>query len=225
MNPRCGIRQRVLVLVLASTLLAVGMSRVSEAQAKLTPTQVVVDVLDTVKEIKKSDADESVVLTPEERKRNGQLSRRVNSMLDIRGISEYALVQHWEEQDPQGRTTFVSLFTELLEKVAYTNAGTFLQDLSVSVRKEKVLSDKAMVYTSVFHEEEGRIDIDFKLCHLEDSWLVQDIYLDGVSLARNLRTQCLKIIRDHSFQELLARMREKIEEEDTEDLKEVTGRN
>ncbi len=84
-----------------------------------------------------------------------------------------------------------------------------------------------MVYTTVIHKEEGRIDIDFKLMQVKDKdvWMVIDVYLDGVSLARNLRTQCLKIIRDHSFEELIVRMTKKIEERETAHLKEVTGRN
>ncbi len=81
-----------------------------------------------------------------------------------------------------------------------------------------------MVYTSVIHEEEGRIDIDFKLLSASTSWVTVDVYLDGVSLVRNLRTQCLKIIRDYSFDELLSRMQKKIDERDTANLKEVTGR-
>jgi hypothetical protein len=53
---------------------------------------------------------------------------------------------------------------------------------------------------------------------------VEDVMLDGVSLARNLRTQCQKIIRENSFQELVARMRKKIVERNADDLKEVSGR-
>jgi phospholipid transport system substrate-binding protein len=69
------------------------------------------------------------------------------------------------------------------------------------------------------------VDIDFKLRQAGDSWVVEDVLLDGVSLARNLRTQCQKIIRENSFQELLSRMRKKIREGDKEDLKDVTGRD
>ena len=82
-----------------------------------------------------------------------------------------------------------------------------------------------MVYTTVIHKEEGRIDIDFKLMRVHDGWTVIDVYLDDVSLARNLRTQSLKIIRDHSFEELISRMTKKIKERDAAHLKEVTGRN
>lgn len=206
-------------------MVGMGTSEESEAKADLTPAQVVVELLNTIKMIKKADPDQNILLTPEEIKRNSELSHHVNQMMDIEAISAYALWKVWETQGPQRRNIFVAVFSELLAKVAYTNAGKFIRDLNVSVRKNKVRKNKAMVYLSVVHEEEGRIDIDFKLVYLKNSWQVRDVYLDGVSLARNLRTQVLKIIREHSFEELLTRMRKKIVEEDTEDLKDITGRN
>ena len=188
------------------------------------PTQVVLTLLDKVKQLKKANPDENIILTAEDKKQNDELGKQINQMIDLHGISTYTLQKHWETLDDPNRENFVSLFTELLTKVAYPNAGKFLLDLEVSVRKEKKRRNKIMIYTSVIHEEEGRIDIDFKLAPVESTWLVQDVYLDGVSLARNLRTQCLKIIRENSYDELLNRMKKKIQEADTANLKEVTGR-
>jgi phospholipid transport system substrate-binding protein len=189
-----------------------------------TPAQFVQVLLNNVRQLKKSDPEKNITLSSEDKKQNGELGRKINQMVDLNGISKYALQKHWSALDDLQRERFVKVFTELLATVAYPNAGEFLSDLEVSVRKEKKRSQKAMVYTSVIHKEEGRIDIDFKLASLESTWLVQDVYLDGVSLVRNLRTQCLKIIRENSYEELINRMKKKITEADTSDLKEVTGR-
>jgi phospholipid transport system substrate-binding protein len=194
------------------------------AQAGPAVSPFVINLIETVKQVKKHDPDKNRVLTEQERARNQELAGQINRMLDIDFISTYALLSYWEKLEDQDRKRFISVFTELMSKVAYPNAGKFLEDLQVTVRKEKVIGQKAMVYTSVVHRDEGRIDIDFKLQQASSSWEVVDVYLDGVSLARNLRTQCLKIIRDHSFQELIDRMKKKIEERDTAQLKEVTGR-
>jgi phospholipid transport system substrate-binding protein len=207
-------------------LLSLAGLQILHAQTAQTPTSVITDLLDTVKHIKKAEPDKNILLSPEEEKRNAELSQKANRILDVQAISAYALWEHWDARSLQDRRAFVQLFSELLEKVAYTNTSKFLGDLEVTVHKEKTLKDKAMVSTSVVHEKEGRIDIDFKLHQgAGGSWLVEDVLLDGVSLARNLRTQCQKIIRENSFQELLARMKKKIVEKDTEDLKEITGRS
>ena len=199
----------------------------SQSQGQETSSQLVHRLFKTVKQIKKADPDKNILLSPAEDKKNRELAVVLNRLLDIRHISRYALMKHWDNMADQDRQLFVSVFTDLLSKVAYPNAGKFLKDLEFSIRREKKIRKKVMVYTTVIHKEEGRIDIDFKLMQVkdEDVWMVIDVYLDGVSLARNLRTQCLKIIRDHSFEELIARMTKKIEERETAHLKEVTGRN
>jgi len=195
------------------------------SQGQETPSQLVLQLVETVKKIKKADPEKNILLSNEEDKKNRDLAHELNRLLDIRHISRYALMKHWDTIPDPDRQLFVSVFTELLSKVAYPNAGKFLKDLNFSIRREKKIRNKVMVYTTVIHKEEGRIDIDFKLMQAREAWMVIDVYLDGVSLARNLRTQCLKIIRDHSFEELIARMTKKIKERETAHLKEVTGRN
>jgi phospholipid transport system substrate-binding protein len=183
----------------------------AESQANVGPSTTVVNLLDTVKEIKKPEPENNVILTPDEEKRNAELSRKAHSYLDLQSIGAYALSEYWNSRSAGDRKAFVSLFSDLLEKVAYTNTSKFFGDLEVKMGKEKVLKDKAMVYTSIVHEKEGRIDIDFKLHQGGNgTWLIEDVLLDGVSLVRNLRTQCLKIIRENSFEELLSRMRKKV---------------
>jgi len=198
---------------------------ISAPQEQETPARLIIRLFKTVKQVKKADPDKHILLSPEEDKKNRELAVALNRMLDIRYISSYALMKHWDNMADQDRQLFVSVFTDLLSKVAYPNAGKFLKDLEISIRREKKILKKVMVYTTVIHKEEGRIDIDFKLMLVRDVWMVIDVYLDGVSLARNLRTQCLKIIRDHSFEELITRMTKKIEARETAHLKEVTGRN
>ena len=227
-NANTGKMKKSISLITFTWLLFIFILHANAAlasQAKETPSQLVHRLFKTVKQIKKADPDKNILLSPAEDKKNRELAVVLNRLLDIRYISRYALMKHWDTLPDQDRQLFVSVFTDLLSKVAYPNAGKFLKDLEFSIRREKKIRKKVMVYTTVIHKEEGRIDIDFKLMQVTDVWMVIDVYLDGVSLARNLRTQCLKIIRDHSFEELIARMTKKIEERDTAHLKEVTGRN
>ena len=216
-----------LTLLITLFIFILHSNAISAPQEQETPARLIIRLFKTVKQVKKADPDKNILLSPEEDKKNRELAVALNRMLDIRYISSYALMKHWDNMADQDRQLFVSVFTDLLSKVAYPNAGKFLKDLEFSIRREKKIRKKVMVYTTVIHKEEGRIDIDFKLMQVKDKdvWMVIDVYLDGVSLARNLRTQCLKIIRDHSFEELITRMTKKIEERETAHLKEVTGRN
>ena len=222
-----GLEKMIPSILLILPLLAAVMFHAGQAdgfQQQEAPPQLVLRLVQTVREMKKADPDENILLSPEDVKKNKALAADLNRLLHVRYISKYALMKHWNTITDQHRELFVSVFTDLLSKVAYPNAGKFLKDLEFSIRREKKIRNKVMVYTTVIHKEEGRIDIDFKLMQSNGGWVVIDVYLDGVSLARNLRTQCLKIIREDSFEALIARMTQKIEERDTAHLKEVTGR-
>ncbi len=187
------------------------------------PKETVNQLVEKIKSIKRPP-DDSTPLSPSDIKQNQKIFSEINNMIDITEIGRYALSSSWNTVGESGRRKFIKLFKELLEKVAYPNTAKFFKDLELEIRKVKVLGNKAMVYSSVYHEEEGRVDIDFKLKKEKDKWVIIDVYLDGVSLVRNLRTQCQKIIRENSFAELLRRMEKKAKEESA-DFSEITAKN
>ncbi|SFM86252.1 MlaC/ttg2D family ABC transporter substrate-binding protein [Thermodesulforhabdus norvegica] len=205
---------------LMATLLAPLCSAATQADPKAT----IDDLINKIRSIRYTE-DSSTTLTSADLQKNEKLYDEITELIDIDGISRYALDSYWDRVGPSGRSQFESLFVELLEKVAYPNTAKFFKDLEIEIRDIKVIGSKAMVYTSVYHEEEGRVDIDFRLERSGDGWLIRDVYLDGVSLVRNLRTQCQKIIRENSFAELLRRMKEKAEEETSADVSEITAKN
>jgi phospholipid transport system substrate-binding protein len=53
--------------------------------------------------------------------------------------------------------------------------------------------------------------VDYRLASLDGRWTVDDVVVDGVSLAGNYRAQFSKIIRTSSYETLLRRMRKSVE--------------
>lgn len=195
----------------------------SLAATQTDPKATIDSLLGKIRSIKYTE-DSSSTLTSADLQKNEKLYQEITELIDINGISRYALDSYWDRVGPPGQKQFENLFVELLEKVAYPNTAKFFKDLELQIRDIKVIGNKAMIYTSVYHEKEGRVDIDFKLEKSGNGWLITDVYLDGVSLVRNLRTQCQKIIRENSFAELLRRMKEKAEEKTAADVSEITGK-
>ncbi|GIX47801.1 MAG: hypothetical protein KatS3mg131_2012 [Candidatus Tectimicrobiota bacterium] len=143
---------------------------------------------------------------------NAEAARAANALLDLPGVSQWALGPYWQERTPAEQQEFVALLEQLFAKVAYPKSAEFFRDLEVEIAGERVRGERAVVSTRVRHPKEGLITIDYKLHQRNGSWQVYDILLDDVSLATNLRTQCLKIIREHSYAELVRRMRDKLAE-------------
>ncbi|WP_179137950.1 MlaC/ttg2D family ABC transporter substrate-binding protein [Candidatus Entotheonella palauensis] len=133
------------------------------------------------------------------------------TLFDLPGISRKTLGKHWSRLNPSEQDEFIALFAQLLIHVAFPQSAAFFRGLEVTVTDERMRGHQATVMTYVEHATEGQIDIDYRLIRQDNAWLIRDIQLDGVSLSRNLRAQFRQIIRRGSYEELLRRMREKLE--------------
>ena len=175
------------------------------------PKAVVKELLTAISLVK----DESTSkLTPEERKNNKKLTQKANSFIHISILGTKTLGSYWKKRTPAEKEKFLSVLRKLFKKVAYPKSAKFFTDLEIQYNTETTKKGKAEVHTSMEHESEGLIEIDYKLHQIEGRWLIYDVILDEVSLVSNLKTQFHKIIEEESFNELINRMEKRLEKED-----------
>jgi phospholipid transport system substrate-binding protein len=141
---------------------------------------------------------------------NAQASKMVHTILDISSVSQRTLGKHWQARSPAERQEFIALLEQLFAKVAYPTSAEFFSGLDMTVAGERITGQRAVVKTTVSHPKEGLVSVDYQLVQHDGSWRVHDILLDDVSLVANLQSQFNKIITEHSYAELLRRMREKL---------------
>lgn len=151
-------------------------------------------------------------LSMADRTSNEAAAKVANAILDIPGVSQWALGKHWNGHSPAEQQEFITLLEQLFAKVAYPKSAEFFGDLTITVTGERISGQRAVVKTTVRHPKEGMVSIDYQLLQHDENWRVRDILLDDVSMATNLRSQFNKIISEHSYAELLRRMREKLAE-------------
>lgn len=137
---------------------------------------------------------------------------RITGTLDLVKIAEACLRDTWNTVSAEERDRFVSLFREVLEKVAYPKSAKFFKDTAIEIEEVEIEGDRAEVLTVVEHPEEGMIEVGYCLRLAGDRWLIDDILLDGISLVRDLRSQMQKIVKEKSYDELKRRIREKLDE-------------
>jgi phospholipid transport system substrate-binding protein len=191
-------------------IMACWMAASAFSAAAESPTQLVRTLIQTVSSFKPST---NGTLSEADRAHNMAVAERANAMLDIPGVSKRVLGRYWQERSPEEQKAFIDLLKELFLRVAYPKTATFFGDFEMTFKNEEVNGKRAVVNTTVSDPKEGLISVDYELQKQNDTWQIRDIVLDDVSLSRNLRSQCQKIITDHSYDELLRRMREKLEDE------------
>ncbi len=140
------------------------------------------------------------------------ISREISASFDLTGICKNSLRATWDTLSEEERGVFVRLFQELLEKVAYPRSSDFFKGTEVEVEGVSRRGATVQVETVVEHEREGMVEVTFFMGEVDGRWLVQDIHLDGVSLGLDIRSQMQRILREHSYEELRRRLRERIEE-------------
>jgi phospholipid transport system substrate-binding protein len=132
-------------------------------------------------------------------------------------MSKRALGRYWNERNPEERTEFVRLFTDLLER-AYVDRVDGYSGEQVVYLGESVDGDYSEVRSKIVTKRNQEIPITYRLQKASTNWEVYDVIVEGVSLVNNYRTQFSKIIRTSSYQELVKKMQVKLEGEEAGEL-------
>ncbi|PYN08108.1 MAG: hypothetical protein DME02_09005, partial [Candidatus Rokuibacteriota bacterium] len=137
----------------------------------------------------------------------------VAEVFDVDGAAALALGRRWEALAPPARATFTRLYADVVERayLAWVGSKARVGEGGVSVRwlEELVDGDAAAVRSVLLTRAGGELPIDYRLVRREGDWLVRDVVVDGVSLAANYRVQFERVLQLGSYDELLARLRDK----------------
>ena len=66
--------------------------------------------------------------------------------------------------------------------------------------------------TRIITKKGTEVPIDYRLLKRGERWRVYDVSIEGVSLIANYRTQFNSVIRTSSYDQLLRKMRSRVEE-------------
>ena len=153
-----------------------------------------------------------VLSETEDAKEGARAVEEISGTFDVVGLSQASLRKTWDTLPAAEQKNFVSLFREVLEKLAYPKSAKFFKDTEIEVEEVTREDGKAEVLTLVVHPEEGEVEVVYCLAILDGTWLIEDILLDGVSLRLDIRSQAQKILREESYDELKRRLRDKLNE-------------
>lgn len=156
------------------------------------------------KELKKPDRKQE---------RRKKIRDIVNKRFDFEEMAKRALGQAWAKRTPEERKAFVALFSDLLQNT-YIRKVERYERQSVAYTEERVDGQYAVVRTKVSTEKEVDIPVEYRIFKEKDKWEAYDIIIEGVSLVNNYRNQFNSLLRSGSFDDLLKKLREKINKDE-----------
>lgn len=135
----------------------------------------------------------------------------VDGLFSWEEFSKRALARNWNKRTPEERREFVSLFRRLIADTYMEKTYQYSGE-SITYLDEKVEGDYGKV-SGTFNTSKGaRIPVEYRMIKKGGSWRVYDLYIEGVSLVGNYRSQFNDIISRSSYEELVRRLRSKLME-------------
>jgi len=140
-----------------------------------------------------------------------QIRKAVDERFDWREMSRRTLARHWKKRTEEEKEEFIKLFGKLLERTYLDKVEGYSGEKVLYV-KERVKGKYAIVVVKIITRKDTEILVKYKLKKKEDEWMVYDISIEGVSLVNNYRKQFSSILSRSSYEDLVKRLKKKIEE-------------
>jgi phospholipid transport system substrate-binding protein len=134
-----------------------------------------------------------------------------DEIFDFEETARRAMAQHWRSLTPIQQRDFVEVFSDLLER-AYMSKIELYSGEKIQYPGERVEGDVATVWTRIITKKGVEVPIDYRMLKRGERWRIYDVSIEGVSLVANYRTQFNSVVRTSSYDELIKRMRSRVEE-------------
>ena len=171
-------------------------------------SQVTEDVKDTI--------DKVIEIVGREDLKNNKEARRealrevIDQRFNYHQMVRRALAKNWKGRSDQERREFTGLFKKLLEN-SYASKLESYSDETINFTDEVIKGKYALVKTKVVRKA-STIAVDYKLINGGGVWKIYDFVIEGVSMVRNYRSQFSKIIRKDSYEGLVRKLTDKVNE-------------
>ena len=157
-----------------------------------------------------------VIVSREDLKNNEKKAERrvllrevISKKFSYYEMSRRSLTKHWKERTAEEKKEFIDLFGKLLEN-SYANKIESYTDEKILYVDEKKKGNVALVKT-IIQKNNDEIPVNYKLVKLDNDWKIYDFIVEGVSMIKNYRAQFKKIIHKSSYEELVNKLKKKLE--------------
>jgi phospholipid transport system substrate-binding protein len=150
---------------------------------------------------------ENSQLKPPERR--AQLKEAIYARFDFAEMAKRSLGPEWRRRTAQEQSEFVTLFTDLLERVYLSRIENYGEE-KVSYLRETQDQNFATVDTKIVNKQGEEVSVVYRLHKVGEEWKVYDVVIENVSVVNNYRSQFTRVLSSSSFGELLRRLRERV---------------
>jgi phospholipid transport system substrate-binding protein len=142
--------------------------------------------------------------------RRDQLRQILFARFDFTEMAKRALGANWRRRTSQEQEEFVRLFTDVLER-AYAGIIESYTDEKIVYVSERIEGNYADVVSKIMTAKGEEYSVNYKAHLVSNEWKVYDVVAENISLVNNYRSQFNRVISHSSYEDLVGRLRTKIE--------------
>jgi phospholipid transport system substrate-binding protein len=125
-------------------------------------------------------------------------------------MARRSLARYWDQRTAEEKKEFVRLYSDLLERT-YMDKVEGYSGEKIVYEGESGDDAYAVVKVKIATKKNTDIRVDYRLKKEINKWLIYDVSIEGVSLINNYRTQFNSIITQSSYENLVKKLRDKVE--------------
>ncbi|MGO8993546.1 MAG: phospholipid-binding protein MlaC [Polyangiaceae bacterium] len=145
---------------------------------------------------------------PERRsERIARLRAIADRVFDWEAMAQSSLGAPYRTLTDDQRRDFVRLFKDIIADDYMDDLDRFMGDEVVTVEGVLARGDVRVVQTLLVTHSRERVPIQYFMSEQRGRWVVQDFEVEGVSLVNHYRTSFANYLVNHTFQNLLERLR------------------
>ncbi len=186
--------------LMRALLLGFGVSLAVPVWAETTPTDVVRSTADEVIErlrVSRPLNDEQAYTLVEE---------MILPHLDFVTFARLTLGKHWRKASAEQRTAFTEGFRDLLMRTYATSLNAYSGERIEHTGQRDEGDGRVLVQTRVIRPQGPPVLVDFRLQRNNDTWMVYDVVIEGVSLIINYRSDFGTVISRNGLDALLQQL-------------------
>ncbi|MGB9667553.1 MAG: MlaC/ttg2D family ABC transporter substrate-binding protein [Thermosulfidibacteraceae bacterium] len=134
--------------------------------------------------------------------KRGKIENIIDGLVDWDYVSRSVLGIHYRRISKHDFETFKKKFRDY---ISYVYAKKFIKynGEKINFLKDEKFDGSARIYAEVITNDSKRIPVIAVVRQVGDKWLVADIYIEGVSMVANYRSQINNVITQKGFRALL----------------------
>ncbi|HYA90132.1 MAG TPA: ABC transporter substrate-binding protein [Thermodesulfobacteriota bacterium] len=168
------------------------------------------EIRQTTNKILSIVTDPALINPSREEEKRRLVRKVVDERFDWEEMSRRSLARYWDQRTEEEKKEFVRLYSDLLERT-YMDKVEGYSGEKVTYEGESVDNGYAMVKVKIVTKKNTDIHVRYGLKKKGNKWLVYDVSIEGVSLVNSYRTQFNRIILQSSYENLVKRLRERVE--------------